>query len=282
MRALISADELLADLTRDPRSVVLVDVQWNLTTTAGPPGRDRYAAAHLPGAHYVDLDAELAGPPGRGGRHPLPQAHSVAAAAQRCGADNDSRIVVYDHGPSFGAARAWWVLRYFGASDVRVLDGGLAAWRAAGGPVTSALPAPGAGTFEAHAGGMPVVDASGAAEVARTGVLLDARAAERFRGEHEPIDPVAGHIPGAVSAPTTENLGPDDRFLDAGVLRELFSSKGVPAAGPVGPVAAYCGSGVTAAHEVLALHEAGIEAALYAGSWSEWITDPSRPVATGD
>jgi thiosulfate/3-mercaptopyruvate sulfurtransferase len=282
MRALISADELLADLVRDPRTVVLVDVQWSLTTAAGPPGRDLYAAAHLPGAHHVDLDAELAGPPGRGGRHPLPQAHSVAAAAQRCGADNDARIVVYDQGPSFGAARAWWVLRYFGATDVRVLDGGLAAWRAAGGTVTSQLPEPGAGSFEAHAGGMPLVDAAGAAEVARHGILLDARAVERFRGETEPIDPVAGHIPGAVSAPATENLGPDDHFLDVADLRELFSRKGIPSAAPIGTVAAYCGSGVTAAHEVLALHEIGIEAALYAGSWSEWITDPSRPVATGD
>src|SRR5580765_1643032 len=182
MRALISAEELLADLARDPGSVVLVDVQWNLTTAAGPPGRDLYAAAHLPGAHHVDLDAELAGPPGRGGRHPLPQAHAVAAAAQRCGADNDSRIVVYDQGPSFGAARAWWVLRYFGATDVRVLDGGLGAWRAAGGPVTTRLPEPGAGTFEARAGGLPVVDATEAAEIARDGILLDVRAAERFRG----------------------------------------------------------------------------------------------------
>jgi thiosulfate/3-mercaptopyruvate sulfurtransferase len=281
MRALLSAAELLDDVTRHPGAVVLVDVQWHLTAAAGPPGRDLYAAEHLPGAHHVDLDAELAGPPGRGGRHPLPQAHSVAAAARRCGADNDSRIVVYDQGPSFGAARAWWVLRYFGATDVRVLDGGLAAWRAAGGPLTSELPAPGAGTFEAHAGGMPVVGAEEAASVAREGVLLDARAAERFRGESEPIDPVAGHVPGAVSAPTTENLAPDERFLDAEALRDLFSRKGIPRTGPVGPVAAYCGSGVTAAHEVLALHEAGIDAALYAGSWSEWITDPSRPVATG-
>src|SRR5690349_14777310 len=173
MRALVSAHDLLEELTTSPGAVVLVDVQWNLTTAAGPPGRDLYAAWHLPGAHHVDLDAELAGPPGRGGRHPLPQAHAVAAAAQRCGADNDSRIVVYDQGPSHGAARAWWVLRYFGASDVRVLDGGLAAWRAAGGPVTSELPDPGAGGFTAHAGGMPVVDADGAAEVAREGVLLD-------------------------------------------------------------------------------------------------------------
>ena len=282
MRALISADELLADLAHDPGRVVLVDVQWNLTTAGGPPGRDLYAAAHLPGAHHVDLDAELAGPPGRGGRHPPPQAHPVAAAAQRCGADNDSRIVVYDQGPSYGAARAWWVLRYFGATDVRVLDGGLAAWRSAAGPVTSDLPEPGAGTFEAHAGGMSVVDAQTAAEVARTGVLLDARAVERFRGETEPIDPVAGHIPGAVSAPTTDYLAPDERFLGVAELRELFSRKGVPVGRPGSPVAAYCGSGVTAAHEVLALHEAGVEAALYAGSWSEWITDPSRPVATGD
>jgi thiosulfate/3-mercaptopyruvate sulfurtransferase len=282
MRALISADELLADLSSDPGGTVLVDVQWNLTTAAGPPGRDLYAAAHLPGAHHVDLDAELAGPPGRGGRHPLPQAHAVAAAAQRCGADNDSRIVVYDQGPSYGAARAWWVLRYFGARDVRVLDGGLAAWRSVGGPLTRELPEPGAGTFEARAGGMEVVDAAGAAQVARDGVLLDARAVERYRGEAEPIDPVAGHIPGAVSAPTTETLASDHRFLDSRALRELFSRKGVRADVPAGPVASYCGSGVTAAHEVLALHEAGIHAALYAGSWSEWITDPSRPVATGD
>lgn len=279
MRALVSAGQLLDDLARDPRAVVLVDVQWNLTTAAGPPGRELYAAAHLPGAHHVDLDAELAGPPGRGGRHPLPQAHAVAAAAQRCGADNDSRIVVYDQGPSYGAARAWWVLRHFGATDVRVLDGGLAAWRAAGGQLTDELPEAGAGTFQARAGAMAVVDAAGAAEVARVGVLLDARAVERFRGESEPIDPVAGHIPGAVSAPTTDNLAPDGRFLDIEELRELFSRKGLPAAGAV---AAYCGSGVTAAHEVLALHEAGIDAALYAGSWSEWVTDPARPVAIGD
>lgn len=279
MRALVSAPELLEELTTDPNAAVLIDVQWSLTGAAGPSGRDLYAAAHLHGAHHVDLDAELAGPPGRGGRHPLPQAHAVAAAAQRCGAANDSRIVVYDQGPSYAAARAWWVLRHFGASDVRVLDGGLGAWQSVGGPVTTELPEPRAGTFEAHAGHMPVVDAAGAGRAARDGVLLDARAPERYRGEAEPIDPVAGRVPGAVNAPTTDNAGPDGRFLPARQLRELFSRKGLPS---VGPVAAYCGSGVTAAHEVLALHEAGIEAALYVGSWSEWITDPDRPVATGD
>jgi thiosulfate/3-mercaptopyruvate sulfurtransferase len=274
MRALVSARDLLDELG----GVVLVDVQWNLTAAAGPPGRELYAAAHLPGAHHVDLDAELAGPPGRGGRHPMPQAHAVAAAAERCGASNDSRIVVYDQGLSQAAARAWWVLRHFGATDVRVLDGGLGAWLAAGGPVTTAVPEPGAGTFEAHAGGMPLLDAAGAARVALEGVLLDARVPERFRVEAEPIDPVAGHVPGAVNAPTADNLAADGRFLPADDLRDLFSRKGIREGVAVG---AYCGSGVTAAHHVLALHEVGIEAALYVGSWSERITDPNRPDATG-
>jgi thiosulfate/3-mercaptopyruvate sulfurtransferase len=274
MRALVSARDLLDELG----GVVLVDVQWNLTAAAGPPGRELYAAAHLPGAHHVDLDAELAGPPGRGGRHPMPQAHAVAAAAERCGASNDSRIVVYDQGLSQAAARAWWVLRHFGATDVRVLDGGLGAWLAAGGPVTTAVPEPGAGTFEAHAGGMPLLDAAGAARVALEGVLLDARVPERFRGEAEPIDPVAGLVPGAVNAPTADNLAADGRFLPADDLRDLFSHKGIREGVAVG---AYCGSGVTAAHHVLALHEVGVEAARYVGSWSEWITDPNRPVATG-
>ena len=275
MRALVGADTLLAEgLDR----LVVVDVQWNLTSAAGAPGRELYAAGHLPGAHHVDLDAELAGPPGPGGRHPLPTAHAVQEALRRCGTDHDSRLVVYDQGPSYAAARAWWVFRYFGAGDVRVLDGGLAAWAAARGPVTTEVPEPGAGGFEAHGGGMPLLDAAAAAEVARDGILLDARAPERFRGETEPIDPVAGHVPGAVNAPTTDNAGRDGRFKSAPDLRDLFVGKGVRTGIPVG---AYCGSGVTAAHEVLALHEAGIEAALYVGSWSDWITDPSRPVATG-
>ena len=275
MRALISAGQLLVELP----SFVVVDVQWHLTSAPGAAGRELYAAAHLPGAHFVDLDAELAGPPGPGGRHPLPTAHAVQEALRRSGAHPSSPVLVYDQGPSHAAARAWWVLRHFGVADVRVLDGGLAAWVEAGGPVTSEVPEPGAGTFEAHPGGMPVLDATSAAEVARDGILLDARAPERFRAETEPIDPVAGHIPGAVSAPTTDLATADGRFKSAAELRELFSRKGVrPDAGPVG---AYCGSGVTAAHEVLALHEAGIEAALYVGSWSDWITNPSRPVATG-
>jgi thiosulfate/3-mercaptopyruvate sulfurtransferase len=275
MRALVAAERLLAE---DLTDLVLVDVQWNLTSTGGPAGRDLYLAGHLPGAHHVDLDAELAGPPGPGGRHPLPTAHAVQEALRRCGADANSRVVVYDQGPSYAAARAWWVLRYFGVGDVRVLDGGLAAWRAAGGKVSTELPEPGAGTVETHPGGMALLDADTAAAMARDGVLLDARAAERYRGETEPIDPVAGHIPGAVSAPTTSNAQADGRFQPAADLRSLFEAVGAGSDGR--PVGVYCGSGVTAAHTVLALHEIGVEAALYVGSWSDWVTDPARPVAT--
>jgi thiosulfate/3-mercaptopyruvate sulfurtransferase len=285
MRALLSAAALLPQLS----DVVLLDVQWNLTSAGGPPGRDLYAAAHLPGAHYVDLDAELASAPGPGGRHPLPTAQAVEALMRRCGASNASHIVVYDQDLSYAAARAWWVLRYFGAQDVQVLDGGLAAWVAAGLPTSTDVPAPGTGpgkgpgpgkgTFEARPGQLPILDADGAAALARDGVLLDARSPERFRGESEPIDPVAGHIPGAVNAPTVDNARADGRFLDAQALRQRFEGLGIqPGDGPVG---AYCGSGVTAAHEVLALHEAGVDAALYVGSWSDWVTDPTRPVATG-
>lgn len=275
MSALVSADALLAEGLDD---LVVVDVQWNLTASGGPPGRELYAAAHLPGAHHVDVDAELSGPPGRGGRHPLPTAHAVQEALRRCGASAGSRVVVYDQGSSYAAGRAWWVLRHFGAQDVRVLDGGLPAWRAAGGTVTTEVPEPGGGAFDAHEGGMAVLDATGATELARGGILLDVRAPERFRGESEPIDPVAGRVPGAVNAPATDTVRPDGRLKPPEELRELFSAKGVRGEVPVG---AYCGSGVTAAHEVLALHEAGINAALYVGSWSDWITDPSRPVERG-
>lgn len=274
MTALISPEELRDALG----SVVLVDVQWSLTAAAGPPGRELYDTGHLAGAHHVDLDAELSGPPGPQGRHPMPTAHSVQQALRRCGVDDDSAVVVYDQGPCMAAARAWWVFCHFGLGYVRVLDGGLAAWRASGGTVTDEVPEPGAGRFAARVGRLPVLDAEGAAEVARLGVLLDARAVERYAGETEPIDRVAGHIPGAVSAPTAENTGADGRFLPHHELRDRFARLGVR---PGRPVGTYCGSGVTAAHQALALHEIGIEAPLYVGSWSHWIRDPGRPVSTG-
>ncbi|MGO4340167.1 sulfurtransferase [Pedococcus sp. 2YAF34] len=277
MSALVDAADLRAELAQ-PSPPVVIDVQWVLTGAQGPSGRERYAAEHLPGAAYVDLDAELAGPPGPRGRHPLPDPQVVAAALRRAGVDQDSRVVVYDQGPSFAAARAWWVLRWVGLQDVRVLDGGLSAWVEDGGPTTAEVPVAGAGAFTARPGSLPVLDADAAAKVARTGTLVDARAAERFAGLSEPIDPVAGHIPGAVNAPTTDNARPDGRFLEPAGLREHYSRLGIGTASA--PVGVYCGSGVTAAHALLAMHEAGIDAALYVGSWSEWITDPARPVAT--
>jgi thiosulfate/3-mercaptopyruvate sulfurtransferase len=201
---------------------------------------------------------------------------------RRLGVRDGDLVVVYDDADSTAAARAWWLLRYFGHPLVRVLDGGFRAWAAGGRPVASG-DSPGeaaaeTGDFTARPGQEELLDADGAAVLAASGVLLDARAAERYRGEVEPVDPVAGHIPGALSAPTAENVRPDGTFRQPAELAARFAALGATAGRPV---AAYCGSGVTAAHEVLALTLAGIPAALYAGSWSEWITDPARPVATG-
>jgi thiosulfate/3-mercaptopyruvate sulfurtransferase len=254
---------------------VVLDVRWRLL---GPPPAQLYAAGHLPGAVAVDLDADLAAPPGPGGRHPLPDPADLQAALRRWGVRTDSAVVAYDDGDGSSAARAWWLLRWAGHAAVRVLDGGFAAWTAAGLPTSTEVAEPAPGDVVVRAGGMPVLDAAGAAEVAARGVLLDARAPERFRGEVEPVDPVAGHIPGARSAPLAGNVGADGRFRTPAELRRRFAGLGVA---PGTPTGAYCGSGVTAAQQVLALELAGVRAALYAGSWSEWITDPDRPVATG-
>jgi thiosulfate/3-mercaptopyruvate sulfurtransferase len=272
---LIDVPSLAAARRETPPPVVL-DVRWRLN---GPPGIDAYRRGHLPDAVFVDLDRDLSGPPGPAGRHPLPAADDFQAAMRRAGVSGDRPVVVYDDADGSAAGRAWWILRYFGHRRVRLLDGGYRAWAAAGQPVTAQIPAPGPGDFTARPGGLPLLDADGAAALAAgDGVLLDARAAERYRGEAEPIDPVAGHIPGAVSAPTADNVGHDGRFLAADRLRDRFARLGVTGAARVG---VYCGSGVTAAHEVLALAVAGIPAALYVGSWSNWVADPARPVATG-
>jgi thiosulfate/3-mercaptopyruvate sulfurtransferase len=256
--------------------VALLDVRWRL---GGPPGIEAYRRGHLPGAVFIDLDRDLAAPPGPGGRHPLPERTDFQDAMRRAGVRQDGLVVVYDDGDATAAARAWWTLRYFGHERVRVLDGGYHAWVDTGQPVTTEVPEPEPGDFKATPGHLPLLDADGAMAVAKDGVLLDARAPERYRGEVEPADPVAGHIPGAVSAPTLGNVGVDGRFLPAGLLRERFAELGATDAAEVG---AYCGSGVTAAHEILALTVAGVPAALYAGSWSNWIADGSRPVAFGD
>ncbi|MEU9029070.1 sulfurtransferase [Streptomyces sp. NPDC048383] len=274
MTAIVSASELMDELA-GPRPPVLLDVRWQL---GGPDQRPAYEAGHLPGAVYVDLDRELAGPPGSGGRHPLPDPEAFAAVMRRAGVGSETPVVVYDGGQGWAAARAWWLLRWTGHPAVRVLDGGLASWTAAGAAVTSDVPHPTEGDFKPNPGALDLLDADGAAALARAGLLLDARAGERYRGEVEPIDRIGGHIPGAVSAPTTENVTPDGRFLPTGTLRARFEALGADGNTPVG---AYCGSGVSGAHEVLALEVAGIPAALYAGSWSQWSSDPERPVATG-
>ncbi|MFB7113752.1 sulfurtransferase [Streptomyces sp. NPDC056190] len=279
MNAIISASDLASALA-EPRPPVLLDVRWQLSlaTAAGAApfdGRAAHAAGHIPGAVFVDLDRALASAPGGNGRHPLPDMEVFGAAMRRAGVAADRPVVVYDGGQGWAAARAWWLLRWTGHPDVRVLDGGLAAWE---GPLETAVPEPAEGDFVPKPGALPLLDADGAAALARSGVLFDARAGERYRGEVEPIDPVGGHIPGAVSAPTTENAGPDGRFLPAAELRARFAALGADDGREVG---VYCGSGVSAAHEVLALAVAGIPAALYVGSWSEWSSDPSRPVALG-
>ncbi len=245
---------------------------------AGAPpfdGRAEYAAGHLPGAVFVDLDKELASAPGAGGRHPLPDVAEFGAAMRRAGVSSGRPVVVYDGGQGWAAARAWWLLRWTGHPNVRVLDGGLPAWK---GPLSTDVPVPEEGDFVPEPGASGLLDADGAAALARSGVLFDARAGERYRGEVEPIDPVGGHIPGAVSAPTTDNVAADGRFRPAEELRARFESLGATGDEAVG---VYCGSGVSGAHEVLALAVAGIPAALYVGSWSEWSADPSRPVAVG-
>jgi len=274
MGVLISARDLWGEIDAG-RPPVLIDVRWSLD---GPPGRDLYARGHLPGAVYVDLDTELAGPPGPGGRHPLPDTEVATAALRRAGVGDGSRVVVYDDRTGMAAARAWWVFRDLGVREVRLLNGGYAIWSAAGFPVTVERPRVAPGDFRPRPGSMRRVDADGAARLASSAVLLDARAAERFQGLVEPIDPVAGHIPGARNAPTDQNLTPDGTFAPVEVLRERFAAMGVRTGTEVG---VYCGSGVTAAHEILALACVGIEASLYPGSWSEWVSQGERPVATG-
>jgi thiosulfate/3-mercaptopyruvate sulfurtransferase len=273
-RSLVSAADLRRLLDADPRQVTVLDVRYRLGGSGGGPGE--HAAGHVPGAVYVDLDDALADPPGERGRHPLPDPARFAAAMRAAGVSAGRTVVVYDDWAGRAAARAWWLLRHHGHADVRVLDGGWSAWRAAGGAVeTGAVTAPAPGDFEPRPGDLRVVTAG---EVPGMAVLVDARAPERYRGEVEPIDPVAGHVPGAVNVPTDANLDADGRFRPAEELRATYAGVGATAGADV---AAYCGSGVTAAHDVLAMELAGVEAALYAGSWSEWVADPARPVETG-
>ncbi|MDN5718431.1 MAG: sulfurtransferase [Janibacter sp.] len=274
MSALITPTDLQDEIATNPKLVVL-DVQYTLTGD----GPGLYAAGHVPGAPFVDLDTVLAGPAGEGGRHPLPDVETLQDGLRAAGVQTDSVVVVYDQQSSLGAARAWWVLRWAGIEEVLVLDGGLAAWRAAGGEVSTEPVEPEPGDVVLDPDELVALDADDAAATAKLGVLVDARSPERFRGESEPIDPVAGHIPGAVNVPMADLVTEDGRLRPAKELRARFGQLGIDEVTVVGT---YCGSGITAAHTALALHEAGVEADLYVGSWSDWITDPSRPVATGE
>jgi thiosulfate/3-mercaptopyruvate sulfurtransferase len=274
-RALIGVDEL-AEALRAGEDLVLLDVRWQV---GKPPLYEDYLAGHIPQARWCDLDTDLADPPGARGRHPLPDPARLQGAVRRWGIGVDSQVVAYDGDTGVAAARAWWVLRWAGLPRVRVLDGGLAGWLAAGQPLQATVPEVPPGDAVIRPGSLPELTAEDARRLAAGGRLMDVRAPERFRGEQEPIDPVAGHIPGAVNLPTTGNVDAAGRFLPAEALRNRFGE--LPAADQDDPVGVYCGSGVTAAHTALALHEAGVPVVLYPGSWSEWITDPSRPVATG-
>ncbi|WP_211357055.1 sulfurtransferase [Nocardioides rubriscoriae] len=273
---LVTAEELAALLADPGRDVVVLDVRWKL---GGPPGHETYLTGHVPGAVFVDLATELAshGEP-TDGRHPLPAVADLQAAARRWGVRTTSTVVVHDGDGNLAAARAWWLLRWGGLTDVRLLDGALPAWQAAGLPLATDDVVPAPGDVELTGGAMPTLEVDDVERFAATGLLLDARAGERYRGEVEPIDPRAGHVPGAVSAPTTDNLAADGTFLPAERLRARFEQVG---AGDGVAVAAYCGSGVTAAHEVVALALAGFaDASLYVGSWSQW-SNLDKPVATG-
>lgn len=278
---LISAEALLARLGT-PMWPVLLDCGFDLMDPEA--GERAWTTGHLPGAHYAHLDRDLSGPKTArgaldGGRHPLPTRDALAVTLGRWGIGPDTPVVAYDAQGGPFAARAWWLLRWMGHRDVAVLDGGISAWQAAGGPLEAGGPAGSAQPpYPASAPGMPTVDAAQLLRSPGELRVVDARAGERFRGEVEPLDAQAGHIPGARHRFFKDNLGADGRFLPADTLREAFGRLGVAPA----QVVHQCGSGVTACHNLLAMEAAGLHgAALYPGSWSEWSADPARPVARG-
>jgi thiosulfate/3-mercaptopyruvate sulfurtransferase len=276
---LIDAPGLAARLG-DP-DWVIVDCRFNLLDPQA--GRAAYLRAHIPGARYADLDRDLAAPPGPAdGRHPLPDRNELAARLGAWGIGDSTTVAAYDEGSGAIAARLWWLLHWLGHGASLVLDGGFAAWTAAGLPVESDVPEWRPARFTPRVGASTgVVTSAELPELQRAGaILVDARAAPRYRGEHEPIDPVAGHVPGALNRPFSANVTADGRFRPPAELeRELET---LLAGREPGQLVAMCGSGVTACHLLLALAVAGLPGAkLYAGSWSEWIRDPKRPLRTG-
>jgi thiosulfate/3-mercaptopyruvate sulfurtransferase len=279
---LITAAQLQQRLQRP--DLLILDCRFALDDPTY--GQRSYGEGHIPGAQFADLERDLSGPIHKGvtGRHPLPDAAQLLQRLRDWGLNETSEVVLYDDGPGAFAARAWWLLAWLGKREgVYLLDGGLKAWREAGGELSQELTTPAPGDFAGKSDASLLIDAhqllQGLPDPRLT--LLDARALPRFKGEVEPLDPVAGHIPGAQCAVFTDNLDSDGYFLGSAKLRQRFAAQlgERPASGLV----AYCGSGVTACHNLFALCLAGYPlATLYAGSWSEWITDPDRPVATGD
>jgi thiosulfate/3-mercaptopyruvate sulfurtransferase len=272
---LVSVNWLAAHRT-DP-VLRIADVRWSLS---GPPGREAFEAGHIPGAAFLDADRELSSPGEGPGRHPIPSPEKLAAVLGARGIGDEHVVVAYDDAGGSIAARLWWLFRHYGHDGAcAVLDGGIRAWTDAGEPlVTDTARRPPADWTPGDARDDTLDGATLSVLMDGELLLLDARAGERYRGETEPIDSRAGHIPGALSAPWSANLGPDGRFLAADVLRERYASLGAGQR----PIAAYCGSSLSASHDLLALELAGIGGArLYEGSWSDWSSDPSRPVATG-
>jgi thiosulfate/3-mercaptopyruvate sulfurtransferase len=274
---LISAQELASAIDH----CVVVDCRHELLNPATGP--QAYAQGHLPGARFMHQDHDLAGPKnGRNGRHPLPDRAAMAERLRAAGLHRDQQLVAYDDHGGMYAVRLWWLARWLGHENVAVLDGGIKAWTGAGFPLDTAVPLPRPGDFAESASLVRAVDTREIVDQLGTDrlIIVDMRAPERYRGEAEPIDPVAGHVPGALNRPFQQNLRPDGRFKPAEVLRQEYEA--LLGGRPPSDVAFHCGSGVVACHGVIAMELAGLTgSALYPGSWSEWCADPGRPVATG-
>ncbi|PZO76665.1 MAG: sulfurtransferase [Mesorhizobium amorphae] len=264
---LVTPDALRSEIEKE--SIVLLDIRFRDDAAYDP--RSAYLAGHLPNAVAVDFRHELTGrPEGLGGKRPLPPIERLQHDARRWGIGRDARVVLYDDNRNRQAARGWWTLRWAGVADVRLLDGGLDAWKASGNALETAVPLPTRGDVELSPGGLPQFDADGAEAFTRDGFLIDARDAAAF---------AAGHIPGALNIPTSGNIDPAaGTYLDGETLRARFAAHGIDGTKPVG---VYCGGGVAASHQIAALASVGIAASLFPGSWSAWSADPARPRETG-